>query len=124
VRVERERKKKLIVAFHFVYANESVSRGGWNCDSCRRHGLEKKRRCGFLPSEQRGEARIVWGRHGAHAQECPKSLITAESLTLIEEFLVGRRLGMQNGLDMDARKADAFLILQEETEREQRNGTA
>jgi hypothetical protein len=65
----------------------------------------------------------VWGRHGAHAQECPKSLITAESLTLIEEFLAGRRLGMQNGLDMDARKTDAFLILQEEMEREQRNGT-
>jgi hypothetical protein len=113
-----------MVAFHFVYANESTSRGGWNCDSCRRHGLERKRRCGFLASEQRGEARIVWGRHGAQAEECPKSLITAESLTLIEEFLVGRRLGMQNGLDMDARKADAFLILQEEMEREQRNGTA
>ncbi len=65
----------------------------------------------------------MWGRHGAQAEECPKSLITAESLTLIEEFMVGRRLGMQNGSDMDARKADAFVILQEEMEREQRNGT-
>jgi hypothetical protein len=112
-----------MVAFHFVYAGESAGRGGWNCDSCRRHGLEKKRRCGFLASEERGEVRIVWGRHGAQAEECPKSLITGESLVLIEEFLVGRRLGMQNGLEMDARKADAFLILQAEMEREQRNGT-
>lgn len=117
MRVERERKKKLIVAFHFVYANESASRGGWNCDSCRRHGLEKKRRCGFLPSEERGDARIVWGSHGAQTEECPKSLITGKSLAFIEEFLAGRRLGMQNGLGMDARKADAFLILQEEMDR-------
>jgi hypothetical protein len=54
-----------------------------------------------------------------HAEECPKSLITGESLALIEEFLVGRRLGIQNSLDINARTADAFVILLGETERTQ-----
>ncbi len=122
MRAERERKKKLIVAFHFVHANQAGARGEWSCDSCRRQGLEKKRRCGYLASDQRGDVRIVWGHHGAQAEECPKSFITGESLTFIEEFLVGRRLGMQNTLRMAARKADAFVILHDEMERE-RNGT-
>jgi hypothetical protein len=50
-------------------------------------------------------------------------MITGESVTLIEEFLMGRRLGLENNAGMDARKADAFLILQDEVEREQGNGT-
>jgi hypothetical protein len=124
VRAERERKKKLIVAFHFVTANQQFSnRAGWDCDSCRRHGLETKRRCGFLAEEQRGEPRIVWGRKHATAEECPKSLVTGESLGLVEEFFVRRRLGVQDSVEESAaRRVDAFLILQNEMEREERDG--
>jgi len=50
-------------------------------------------------------------------------LITGQSLSLIEEFFTGRRLGIPLSLETDARKADAFLILQEEMEREQGRGT-
>ena len=50
-----------------------ANRAGWNCDSCRQHGLEVKRRCGFLPDEKRGEPRIVWGRKQTQTEECPKS---------------------------------------------------
>ncbi len=46
MRPDGERKKKLIVAFHFQYANQAA----WKCDSCRRGGLELKRRCGFIPA--------------------------------------------------------------------------
>ncbi len=81
-----------MVAFHFQFSN----RAGWNCGSCKQHGLEAKRRCGFLPAEKRGEPRIVWGRKQTQAEECPKSLMTSESLALIEEFFVRRRLGMQD----------------------------
>jgi hypothetical protein len=127
MRFAGERKKKLIVAFHFVTANRqfalvSSGRPGWNCESCRQHGLETRRRCGFLPEEKRGEPRIVWGRKQTQTDECPKSLITGTSMALIEEFFVRRRLGIHDSLEMDARKVDAFLILRDEMEREERDG--
>ncbi len=120
MRVERGRKKKLIVAFHFQFAN----RAGWDCDACRRNGLEKKRRCGFLPAEERGGPRLVWARKRTKSEECPKSFVTGDSLSLLEEFFVRRRLGMPDGMEMTARKADAFLILREEMEREERDVTS
>jgi len=64
----------------------------------------------------------VWGRKGARAEECPKSMITGENLALVEEFLVRRRLGIAQSVDLPARKVDAFLILQDEMEREERDG--
>ena len=102
----------------------SQSRAGWDCGSCRHHGLEVKRRCGFLPEAARGEPRIVWGRKHARSEECPKSLVTGESLALVEEFFVCQRLGTGNSTDLEARKVDAFLILRDEMEREERDGTS
>jgi hypothetical protein len=81
-----------------------------------------KRRCGFLPAEQRGEPRIVWGRKQTQSEECPKSFVTGESLGLVEEFFVRRRLGFENSTGIEttaARKVDAFLILRDEMEREE-----
>lgn len=51
-------------------------------------------------------------------------------MALLEEFFVRRRLGMHgsigiNGpLEMEARKVDAFLILLDEMEREERDGAS
>ena len=98
--------------------------------SCRQNGLEVKRRCGFLPDERRGEPRTVWGRKQTQAEECPKSLVTGESLAMVEEFFVRRRLGAVGSIGLDAsalertaaRKVDAFLILRDEMEREERDG--
>ncbi|HWF10753.1 MAG TPA: hypothetical protein VG297_19935 [Bryobacteraceae bacterium] len=123
MRPVRERKKKLIVAFHFVAANRSANRAGWNCDSCRKHGLEVKRRCGFLPAGERGSPHLVWGSRRAQTDECPKSFVTGESLALLEEFFVRRRLNMEFSLETEARKVDAFLILRDEMDREERDGT-
>jgi hypothetical protein len=120
VRADGDRKKKLIVAFHFQFAN----RAGWDCDACRKNGLEAKRRCGFLAPEGRADPRTVWARKRARTDECPKSLVTGESLALLEEFFVRRRLGMVDGMETPARKVDAFLILREEMEREERDGTS
>jgi hypothetical protein len=118
VRVDGSRNKKLIVAFHFQFAN----RAGWNCDECRKHGLEKKRRCGFIAEENRGNPFVVWGRKRARTEECPKSFITGQSLAWIEEFVARRRLSVPDSLDADARKVDAILILQREMEIEIRDG--
>jgi hypothetical protein len=118
-------KKKLIVAFHFqMAAADAAGRTGWNCESCRMNGLEIQRRCGFLPDDKRGEPRVVWGRRQTVAEECPKSYVTAESLGLIEEFFVRRRLGIADSLECEARKVDAFVILQDLMEKEQRDAAS
>jgi hypothetical protein len=49
-------------------------------------------------------------------------MITGESLGLVEEFLVRRRRGIPDSPELAARKIDAFLILQDEMEREERDG--
>jgi predicted Ser/Thr protein kinase len=66
----------------------------------------------------------VWGRKGTTTEECPKSFITGQSLTWIEEFAARRRLAIPDSLEMEARKLDAFLILQKEMETEIRDGQA
>ena len=48
-------------------------------------------------------------------------MTTAESLVLVEEFLVRWRLGIAHSLETEAKKVDAFLILQDEMERELRD---
>ena len=50
-------------------------------------------------------------------------MITGESMGLLEEFFVRRRLGIPESLDTDARKVDAFLILRDQMEGEERDGT-
>lgn len=117
MRSERDRKKKLILAFHFQFSN----RAGWDCESCRKHGLEVKRRCGFIAEDQRGPLRVVWARKNASAEECPRSSVTGASLGLVEDFLVRRRLGISSVSETEARTVDAFLILQNEMDREEQD---
>ena len=40
----------------------------------------------------------------------------------LEEFLVRRRLGQKGPAELDARQAEAFLILESEWEAEKQNG--
>ncbi len=95
---------------------------GWKCGNCRQHGLEAKRRCGFIAPERREAVHVVWARKGLTVEECPTSFISGNSLALVEEFFVRRRLGIPDSLDTTARKIDAFLILRDEMEREERDG--
>ena len=66
----------------------------------------------------------MWGRRQTQTDECPKSLITGKSMALLEEFFVRRRLGIQDSLEMDASRIDAFLILRDEMDREERDGAS
>src|ERR1035441_2449457 len=83
-RVEPRRTKKLLVAFHFQFSNQA----GWECDACRRSGLEVRRRCGWLGLPHDGKGAPVWARKAVAIESCPKSYITAESEGLVEDFLV------------------------------------
>jgi hypothetical protein len=110
VRIERSGTKKLIVAFHFQFSNP----GGWKCDVCRKSGLDVKRQCRFRADVAgRGQRRIVWARKGVSLETCPKAYISAESLAWLEAFWVWRTLGGEVK-ELDARTAEAFLILTEE----------
>jgi hypothetical protein len=47
--------------------------------------------------------------------ECPKSYITAESLTWIEEFQVRKLFGFGDVMLLPARAVDAFCTLERES---------
>jgi len=64
--------------------------------------------------EARGPARLVWARRGVSLDQCPKAYITQESLSLLEEFFVRRRLGRFEAEQLSARQIDAFMILEKE----------
>ena len=117
MRVVGARKKKLIVAFHFLKGNQA----GWRCGQCRRQGLEAERRCGWLPEERRGPRKAVWARGRAVAEECPTSLVTPQSAGLVERFFVWKLTGNGSVMNYPAKAGEAILLLEKEW-RETENG--
>ena len=117
MRPEPRRSKKLIVAFHFQFAKQAA----WRCDECRKLGLEKRRRCAWAGKEEPGGKRIVWGRRQIAVTQCPKSLISGESLYLLEQFSAWTRCRNANLQAMSARIVDAILILENEARAELRS---
>lgn len=108
MRVIGSRKKKLIVALHFQFSDQA----GWECGSCRKSGLEIRRRCGWISAALETPARVVWAKDNIATSVCPKSFVTAQSIAWVEEYLVRRKLG-QKGIDgLGAREVEAFLILE------------
>jgi hypothetical protein len=53
----------------------------------------------------------VWARKDVATGTCPTSYITADSQTLVEDYLVRRRLNGFEFSELSARQVDAFLIL-------------
>lgn len=119
MRAHGRRKKKLIVAFHFYQFSKPAA---WKCDDCRRNKLERKRRCGWLRPGQESEPRVVWARKRVSTTECPRSFITAESVGWLEEFHAWKRLGHPDVLSVQARQAEAMLLLERELSEEVRRG--
>jgi len=68
------------------------------------------------------KAPVVWARKHVAATSCPKSLVTAESETLVEDFLVRRQLGGIGFEQLSARQVEAFLILERELMAERNDG--
>ncbi|MEI9972407.1 MAG: hypothetical protein WDO73_10350 [Ignavibacteriota bacterium] len=58
--------------------------------------------------------RLVWARRNVSLNTCPKTYISAESSTLVEEFFVRRRLLGFDEKVLSARQVEAFLILEGE----------
>jgi hypothetical protein len=79
---------------------------------CRRSGLEIRRRCGWLGIAE-DTARPVWIRKTAVLGCCPRSFITTESESLVEEYFVRKRLGGLHFEELSARQVEAFVILEQ-----------
>jgi hypothetical protein len=65
---------------------------------------------------------VVWARKGVGIGSCPKSVVTPESVGLVEEFLVRRKLGGVGFGELSARQVEAFVVLEKELEGERRAG--
>lgn len=117
MRLERRRTKKLILAFQFQFSDQA----GWKCETCRAAGLEKRRRCRLLPGLEEGSERAIWARKHVVATSCPKSSITPESLSWIDDFCAWKLAGGMDYRTMSARQVDAFCVLERELEAERRD---
>ncbi len=84
--------------------------------------MEMKRRCGFLPAAAETPPKAVWTRKRTATDRCPTSVVTAQSLSWIEQFYVWRRLGASYPEELSARDVEAFLILEQEARTEEGNG--
>jgi hypothetical protein len=89
---------------------------------CRKSGLERARRCGFLAEIDPPKGPPVWARKSVSLQTCPKSFVTSESQALLEEFLVRRRLGAIDIRELSAKQVEAFALLEKEITAEIRDG--
>lgn len=72
--------------------------------------------------EQAPKKRVVWARGDLLCTQCPKSIITSESLNFLDEFQVWKQLGSWDASRLSARSAEALTVLEEawkETCREQ-----
>jgi hypothetical protein len=57
---------------------------------------------------------VVWARGQAAAEECPKSLITPESVMMVERYWAWSAAGGGDLIAMTAREAEAVLTLEQE----------
>lgn len=89
---------------------------------CRKSGLERNRKCGWLTDGEISSSPIVWARGRIALATCPTSYITSESVALMEEFHAWKLLGAQNFYDLPARLVEAIFILENELRAEGNNG--
>jgi len=57
---------------------------------------------------------VVWARGRASAEECPKSLVTPQSVEWLEKFFAWKFAGGGRLEELTARDADAFVTLEKE----------
>ena len=76
-----------------------------------------------MPAALETAGKVVWARRNVSTDRCPTSLISAQSLTWIEQFWVWRTLGPNYPGELSAREIEAFLILEREAQEEVRHGT-
>jgi hypothetical protein len=82
--------------------------------------LEIKRNCGFLRPTVSVPRGPVWAQGDLWLEECPKPYISAESLGIIERYLVWKKFGGNSVETRPAKEVDGFLTLDAEIAEEER----
>lgn len=82
----------------------------------------KSRKCAWLAAEAPPDERIVWVRGNVFSRQCPKSVITAESLGYLDLFAVWAQVGGTNIESSEAKTADALLTLRRACQEENQDG--
>ena len=65
---------------------------------------------------------VVWARGNLALTTCPTSYITAESVTLLEEYHVWKLAGARDVYELPARLVEAICLLESELRAEQSDG--
>lgn len=76
------------------------------------------RKCAWAFPNEVTDKKAVWARNSVSCERCPKSVVTAESLTYLEQFGVWKQLGGQSLWAFDAKAADAIILLDQEWRKE------
>jgi hypothetical protein len=83
------------------------------------------RRCAWNKANVRTDdkpRRPVWARKEVVSMACPKSMISAHSLEMLERFSYWKASGGGSLMQEEARTADALLFLNQQWIEEQNNG--
>jgi hypothetical protein len=86
------------------------------------------RNCAWTPVREQNPPkgkmsnRPVWARMGVVSMACPKSIITVQSLELLERFSYWKSAGGGSLMNEHAKVADAIVFLNEQWLEEQDNG--
>lgn len=84
--------------------------------------MDRKRRCGYLPTERKGPLVTVWTGGGVGVTECPKPIITAYSLMCLEGLFALKLGARAESWDVVlAKVVDAWQVLTEELRKEEQN---
>jgi hypothetical protein len=81
----------------------------------------KARNCAWIDTQQTVSKRAVWTRKAVFSVRCPKSVITAQSLHFLEQFRWWKQCGGGAIWEMDAKSADALMVLEDAWEMEKRS---
>jgi len=66
--------------------------------------------------------KTVWARGGVAVSTCPKSLVTGDSLSFLEDYQTSKLLGGYGDVnELPSRKADAFVLLEQLVAKERSN---
>ncbi len=80
------------------------------------------RNCAWIKGTGATDGRVVWARRGILTLQCPKSLITAQSLSFLEQFRVWKSFGGGTPWSLEAKTAEAVLVLEQALKMEMEHG--
>jgi len=65
---------------------------------------------------------VVWARSGVTTTQCPKSVITPQSTSFVEHFQIWKEFGGGMPWEMQAKIAEAILVLEKALKMESEHG--